>query len=95
MTEQLWNFSGIHAQVAAARVHATAWHAQNEVTEGAMGKGIAAWQGDASDMWATEQRTLNQQSNDFQTAVNDYLNAVEEATHRTEQQEATNAASFG
>lgn len=93
--QQVWDFATIHATVATLRTHAGAVQAGNEQAEAALGKGIAAWTGDSSDMWALEQQRLNSRGEEFKIAVDQYLAAVEEATFRQEQQEAINTASFG
>lgn len=95
MGQQVWDFPVIHAAIGTLRTHAGTVQAGNEQAEAALGKGIAAWQGDASDMWATEQQRLNSRGEEFKIAVDQYLAAVEEATFGQEHQEAINMASFG
>ncbi len=95
MTQQVWNFATIHATVGSLRGNAATIQAGNEQAEAALGKGVAAWQGDASEMWAMEQQKLNARGNEFKLAVDDYLRSVEEATFNQENIERVNAASFG
>lgn len=93
--EQVWNFAGIDAAVSELRGHAGTFQGLNEQTEAAIAKGVGAWSGEASDMWAMENTTLHQQAEEFLQACNSYFNAIEESSHNTAAQEATNAASFG
>ncbi|MBE5477918.1 hypothetical protein E3G68_005272 [Mycobacteroides abscessus] len=93
--QQVWDFGSIHGTIGVLRGHANTIQGQNEALEGDLSQGVAVWQGEASDMWGQEQRTLNQHGNDFKLAVDSYLSAVEEATHHTEHQEQINASSFG
>ncbi|UQX13426.1 WXG100 family type VII secretion target [Candidatus Mycobacterium methanotrophicum] len=95
MSQQIWDFGSIHAAVGVLRGHSSAIQAQNEELEGHLSQGIAVWQGEASDMWSTEQRTLNNHGVEFQQAVDSYLAAVEESTFNTANQEQINAGSFG
>ncbi|WP_084020427.1 hypothetical protein [Mycobacterium avium] len=92
--EQVWNFPMIHAQIATLRGHAATIQAGNEQAQGALGKGMAVWSGEASTQWSIEQGRLNHRAQEFQLAVTDYLNAVENATFGQEHQEAVNQASF-
>ena len=95
MTQQVWDFGAIDAAVGVLRGHSATIQAGNENAEAALGKGVAAWEGEASQMWASEQRTLNSHAQDFRNAVDQYLSAVEDATHHTAHTEMINAASFG
>ncbi|KRQ23295.1 MULTISPECIES: WXG100 family type VII secretion target [Mycobacteroides] len=93
--EQIWDFQVIHAAISVLRGHSNTIQGQNEALEGHLAQGQSVWQGEASDMWGLEQKTLNDHGNEFRTAVESYLNAVEESTHHTHGQELTNAGSFG
>lgn len=95
MTQQTWNFPIIYAGCETLRGHTGTLQALNEQTEAVLGKAVAAWQGEASEMYANEQRNLNHAHANFQMAASDYINAVEHATQNQEQQEAVNASSFG
>lgn len=95
MSEQVWNFPVIYAGCETLRSHGATLQALNEQTEAALGKAQAAWQGEASEMYANEQRTLNHAHANFQMAFTDYINAVEHSTQNQEQQEMVNASSFG
>jgi uncharacterized protein YukE len=95
MSEQVWEFGTIHAAIGALRGHSATIQAGNEQAEAALGKGVAAWSGEASQMWSNEQHTLNQQSHDFRNAVEQYLTTVEDATNHAAHTEMINAASFG
>ena len=95
MSQQTWDYAVIHATIQTLRGQAAQIEGQNEALDASLGKGAATWQGDASDMWATEQRTLNQHGQEFQQAIVSYINAVEEATNHSQHQEQINAASFG
>ncbi|CAN3131954.1 hypothetical protein ACNUDN_29040 [Mycobacterium sp. smrl_JER01] len=95
MTQQVWNFATIHATIGTLRGNASTIQAGNEQAEAALGKGVAAWQGEASEMWAMEQQKLNSRGEEFKIAVDQYLAAVEEATHGQENIEKVNMASFG
>lgn len=95
MTQQVWNFPIIHATVGSLRGTAATIQAGNEQAEATLGKGVAAWQGSASEMWAMEQQKLNTRGNEFKLAVDDYLRSVEEATFNQENIERVNASSFG
>lgn len=95
MTLQVWDFGTIHAAIGVLRGHSATIQAGNEQAEAALGKGVAAWEGEASQMWASEQRNLNQHANDFRNAVDQYLAAVEDAAIHSQHTESINAASFG
>lgn len=95
MSEQVWNFATIYASCESLRGQGGTLQGLNEQTEGLLGQAMGAWQGEASEMYANEQRQLNTLHTNFQTAYMDYINAVESATQNQEQQEMANASSFG
>lgn len=95
MSQQVWDFASIHGAVGVLRGHASTIQSQNESLEGDLAQGASVWQGEAADMWTQEQRTLNTHGQEFKTAVDQYLLAVEDATNNTAHQEQINAASFG
>jgi WXG100 family type VII secretion target len=95
MTQQVWDFASIHAAIGTLRGHAAAIQGLNEEVQGALAQGVGIWQGEASDMWANEQQTLNHHFEDFRTALESYFASVEDATHNTASQEMINASSFG
>ena len=95
MGQQVWDFASIHGAVGVLRGHANTIQGQSEALEGDLAQGASVWEGEASDMWTLEQRTLNQHNQDFKLAVDSYLTAVEESTNNTAHQEQINASSFG
>lgn len=95
MSEQVWHFPVIYAACETLRGHGGTLQGLNEQTEAVLGKAVAAWQGEASEMYANEQRNLNHAHANFQMAFTDYINAVEQSTQNQEHQEAVNASSFG
>lgn len=95
MSEQVWNFSTIYASCETLRGQGATLQGLNEQTEAALGKAMTVWQGEASEMYANEQRQLNTAHTNFQAAFIDYVNAVEGATQNQETQEMANASSFG
>ncbi len=94
MSEQVWNFPGIHAAIATLRGHGAALQGQVETLIGLLGQGQAAWSGSASDQWSVEQTRLNNHLGEFQVAFMDYVSAVEQATMDQEHTEAAAQASF-
>ncbi len=94
MSEQVWMFPAIHGAIATLRGHAATINGQVEELSGAVGQGVALWEGQGSEQWAIEQQRLNARAQEYHMAMSDFINTSEEAVLQMEQQEATTQGMF-